>query len=183
MLEVQANGFGPCVLSYGGDTFNTSVYLRRCSSPAAIEVSYATGLGLDPLSQQLTQAWSALGLNLNAIQSIDGKLPGMYLIETDDKGERSFHFWRESSAARAYFHASETVLEKTRTLTTAFTSAVFHWPFWTTPLESDCSACCNKCVRQDAVWSSTTTSDLSFGPACIWPSRFTSKLWPFAIPP
>ncbi len=112
MLEVQANGFGPCVLSYGGDTFNTSVYLRRCSSPAAIEVSYATGLGLDPLSKQLKQAWTALGLNLNAIQAIDGKLPGMYLIETDEKGERSFHFWRESSAARAYFQAPETVLEK-----------------------------------------------------------------------
>ena len=99
MLEVQANGFGPCVLSYGGDTFNTSVYLRRCASRQAIEVSYATGLGVDPLSLQLKQAWNGLGLNLSAIQSIDGKLPGMYLIETDDKGERSFHFWRESSAA------------------------------------------------------------------------------------
>ena len=112
MLEVQANGFGPCVLSYGGDTFNTSVYLRRCASRQAIEVSYATGLGFDPLSQQLKQAWTALGLNLSAIQFIDGKLPGMYLIETDDKGERSFHFWRESSAARAYFQAAETALEK-----------------------------------------------------------------------
>ena len=112
MLEVQANGFGPCVLSYGGDTFNTSVYLRRCASPETIGVSYATGLGIDPLSQQLKQTWATLGLNLNAIQSIDGKLPGMYLIETDDKGERSFHFWRENSAARAYFQASETSLEK-----------------------------------------------------------------------
>ena len=112
MLEVQANGFGPSVLSYGGDTFNTSVYLRRCASSKAIEVSYATGLGVDPLSQQLKTAWKNLGLNLHAIQSIDGKLPGMYLIETDDKGERSFHFWRESSAARAYFQAPETDLEK-----------------------------------------------------------------------
>ncbi len=112
MLEVQANGFGPSVLSFGGDTFNTSVYLRRCASSKAIEVSYATGLGVDSLSQQLKQAWTALGLNLNAIQSIEGKLPGMYLIETDDKGERSFHFWRESSAARAYFQATETALEK-----------------------------------------------------------------------
>ena len=112
MLEVQANGFGPCVLSYGGDTFNTSVYLRRCASRQAIEVSYATGLGVDPLSLQLKQAWNGFGLNLSAIQSIDGKLPGMYLIETDDKGERSFHFWRESSAARAYFQAAETALEK-----------------------------------------------------------------------
>ena len=112
MLEVQANGFGPNVLSYDGDTFNTAVYLRRCASSKAIEVSYATGLGVDPLSQQLKTAWKNLGLNLHAIQSIDGKLPGMYLIETDDKGERSFHFWRESSAARAYFQAPETDLEK-----------------------------------------------------------------------
>jgi hypothetical protein len=36
MLEVQANGFGPSVLSYGGDTFNTAVYLRRCAAPANI---------------------------------------------------------------------------------------------------------------------------------------------------
>lgn len=113
MLEVQANGFGPCVLSYGGDTFNTSVYLRRCASTQTIEVSYATGLGIDPLSQQLKQAWETMGLNLSAIQLIEGKLPGMYLIETDDQGERSFHFWRESSAARAYFQATEeTALEK-----------------------------------------------------------------------
>ncbi|MEN9995703.1 MAG: 2-dehydro-3-deoxygluconokinase [Pseudomonadota bacterium] len=112
MLEVQANGFGPSVLSYGGDTFNTAVYLRRCASSKDIEVSYATGLGVDPLSQQLKTAWKNLGLNLHAIQSIDGKLPGMYLIETDDKGERSFHFWRESSAARAYFQAPETDLER-----------------------------------------------------------------------
>ena len=113
MLEVQANGFGPCVLSYGGDTFNTSVYLRRCASTQTIEVSYATGLGIDPLSQQLKQAWETMGLNLSAVQLIEGKLPGMYLIETDDQGERSFHFWRESSAARAYFQTTEeTTLEK-----------------------------------------------------------------------
>jgi len=142
MLEVQANGFGPCVLSYGGDTFNTSVYLRRCASSKAIEVSYATGLGVDPLSQQLQQAWAAMGLNLNAIQSIDGKLPGMYLIETDDQGERSFHFWRESSAARAYFQEPETALEKTRSTMTAFTSVASRWPFWTMLLASGFSACC-----------------------------------------
>jgi 2-dehydro-3-deoxygluconokinase len=113
MLEVQANGFGPAVLSYGGDTFNTAVYLRRCSLPADIEVSYATGLGTDQLSQSLHKEWAQLGLNLSAVEFIEGRLPGMYLIETDSKGERTFHFWRETSAARAYFHASVTALEKT----------------------------------------------------------------------
>lgn len=112
MLEVQANGFGPSVLSYGGDTFNTAVYLRRCAASSQIEVSYATGLGTDHLSQTLRKEWEALGLNLNAMEYIEGKLPGMYLIETDLKGERTFHFWRENSAARAYFQSSVTALEK-----------------------------------------------------------------------
>jgi 2-dehydro-3-deoxygluconokinase len=95
MLEVQANGFGPSVLSYGGDTFNTAVYLRRCSSPDKIEVSYTSGLGTDHLSQILRNEWEKLGLNLSTVEYIEGRLPGMYLIETDSNGERTFHFWRE----------------------------------------------------------------------------------------
>ena len=112
MLEVQANGFGPAVFSYGGDTFNTAVYLRRCSSPAEIDVSYATGLGTDQLSQSLFKEWQGLGLKLDEVEYIEGRLPGLYLIETDNHGERTFHFWRENSAARAYFQAPQTALEK-----------------------------------------------------------------------
>lgn len=112
MLEVQANGFGPAVFSYGGDTFNTAVYLRRCSSPAEIVVSYATGLGTDQLSQSLFKEWQGLGLKLDQVEYIEGRFPGLYLIETDSHGERSFHFWRENSAARAYFYAPQTALEK-----------------------------------------------------------------------
>ena len=112
MLEVQANGFGPAVFAYGGDTFNTSVYLRRCANPSEIEVSYATGLGTDQLSQSLQKEWQALGLRLDEVEYIEGRLPGMYLIETDRHGERTFHFWRENSAARAYFQAAQTTLEK-----------------------------------------------------------------------
>jgi 2-dehydro-3-deoxygluconokinase len=111
MLEVQANGFGPAVLSYGGDTFNTAVYLRRCSAVQDIQVGYATGLGDDPLSDKLMQEWTALGLDLHHTQKIAGKLPGMYLIETDDSGERRFHFWRENSAARSYFDTDLSPIE------------------------------------------------------------------------
>lgn len=112
MLEVQANGFGPAALSYGGDTFNTAIYLRRCSQPQAIEVAYATGLGVDPLSEKLMSEWQGQGLELSCVRQIEGKLPGMYLIETDEQGERYFHFWRENSAARNYFEALLTPLEQ-----------------------------------------------------------------------
>lgn len=112
MLEVQANSFGSAVLAYGGDTFNTAVYLRRCSEPKTLQVGYATGVGNDPLSDKLLNEWSALGLDLSCTQKIEGKLPGMYLIETDDSGERRFHFWRDNSAARFYFDEQTTPLEK-----------------------------------------------------------------------
>ena len=111
MMEVQANSFGPAVLAYGGDTFNTAVYLRRCSQAQAIDVGYATGVGQDPLSEKLLNEWAGLGLNLTCTQKIAGKLPGLYLIETDDSGERRFHFWRDNSAARYYFNADVTPLE------------------------------------------------------------------------
>jgi 2-dehydro-3-deoxygluconokinase len=46
------------------------------------------------------------------VEYIEDRLPGMYLIQTDSHGERTFHFWRENSAARAYFQSAETALEK-----------------------------------------------------------------------
>ncbi len=112
MLEVQANGFGPAAFSYGGDTFNTATYLRRCSKPEDLQVGYATGLGQDPLSQKLMHQWATQGLDLSCVQKMEGKLPGMYLIETDGTGERRFHFWRENSAARDYFKVLITPLEQ-----------------------------------------------------------------------
>lgn len=103
MLEVQAQGFGAAQFAYGGDTFNTAVYLRRCAADHQIEVHYATAVGDDTLSEALMQAWAAEGLRLDAVQRLPGYLPGLYLIETDPDGERRFHFWRQQSAARRYF--------------------------------------------------------------------------------
>ena len=111
MLELQGQAFGTLTQAYGGDTFNTAVYLARCGRAAGIEVSYATAVGDDPLSQGLLQRWQAQGLDLSLVRRIPGKLPGMYMIELDERGERSFHFWRDSSAARLYFEAAQTPLE------------------------------------------------------------------------
>ena len=37
-----------------------------------------------------------------------GKLPGIYLIGTDDKGERRFFHWRETAAVRSLLDLPET---------------------------------------------------------------------------
>jgi hypothetical protein len=37
------------------------------------------------------------------VRRLPGRLPGLYLIEVDERGERRFSYWRDQAAARAYF--------------------------------------------------------------------------------
>ena len=39
---------------------------------------------------------------------LPGKLPGLYMIQTDDKGERRFFHWRDSAAARSLMDLPQT---------------------------------------------------------------------------
>jgi 2-dehydro-3-deoxygluconokinase len=107
MLELQGQAFGAMRQTYGGDTLNTAVYLARCGRAQGLQVDYATALGDDPLSSGLLQRWAAEGLGTGLVRRLPGRLPGLYLIEVDDGGERRFSYWRDQSAARAYFDADE----------------------------------------------------------------------------
>ena len=57
MLELHGTAFGAMQQSYGGDTFNTAVYLARCGGES-LAVHYATALGDDSLSQELLRRWA-----------------------------------------------------------------------------------------------------------------------------
>lgn len=113
MIELQGQAFGAMQQTFGGDTLNTAVYLARCGCRHGIEVSYATAVGDDSLSSGMLQRWQAEGLGLGFVRRIAGRMPGLYLIEVDPGGERRFSYWREQSAARAYFdtEAGATPLE------------------------------------------------------------------------
>ncbi|WP_295957106.1 sugar kinase [Rhodoferax sp.] len=110
MLELQGEAFGSMQQGFGGDTLNTAVYLARCS--ADLQVGYATALGDDSLSSGLLARWQAEGLDVSLVQRLPGRMPGLYLIEVDAQGERSFSYWRDHSAAKAYFDMPETPLEQ-----------------------------------------------------------------------
>jgi len=110
MIELQGQAFGTLTQGFGGDTLNTAVYLARCGG-AAFEVHYATALGDDGLSQGMVERWQAEGLRTDLVQRLPGRVPGLYMIELDDSGERRFVYWRDSAAARAYFDAPVTPLE------------------------------------------------------------------------
>lgn len=111
MIELQGEAFGTLRQTYGGDTFNTAVYLARCGAAAGLEVFYATALGDDDLSERLLERWAADGLRLDLVRRVAGRMPGLYQIETDERGERRFWYWRDTSAARACFDVPTTPLE------------------------------------------------------------------------
>jgi 2-dehydro-3-deoxygluconokinase len=99
MIEMTRGNDGRFGTACGGDTFNTAVYLAR----AGIEVAYATALGDDPYSDGIVSMAAAEGINTDLILRVPGRLPGLYMIETDPKGERRFRYWRGEAPARELF--------------------------------------------------------------------------------
>ena len=97
MIELRQAERGLYSRGYGGDTLNTAVYLARLG----VAVDYMTALGDDSLSDEMVAAWSAEGVGTSRVARLPGKLPGIYLIRTDEKGERRFFHWRDSAAARS----------------------------------------------------------------------------------
>jgi 2-dehydro-3-deoxygluconokinase len=95
MLELR-NGANGWALGFGGDTLNTALHLARFGH----DVAYATALGQDPFSEELTQAWAAEGIDTATVLTDAERRPGLYAIRTDGAGERRFFYWREHSAAR-----------------------------------------------------------------------------------
>lgn len=111
MLELSGQLFGAIQQGFGGDTLNTAIYLARCAPNNELKVSYATALGTDALSDGLLKRWEAEGIDNALVRRLPGRLPGIYQITVDTQGERSFSYWRDNSAARAYFDTEETPLE------------------------------------------------------------------------
>ena len=103
MIELKQAGDGLHSRGFGGDTLNTAVYLARLG----IAVDYITALGDDPLSDEMIVGWQAEGIGTSRVARLSGKLPGLYMIATDARGERRFYHWRESAAARSLLDLSE----------------------------------------------------------------------------
>ncbi|MBR0962745.1 sugar kinase [Bradyrhizobium diazoefficiens] len=89
---------------FGGDTLNTAVYLARLE----VKVDYFTALGDDTLSDEMVAAWTAESIGTRRVVRLPGKLPGLYMIQTDANGERQFFHWRDSAAARQLMNLPET---------------------------------------------------------------------------
>jgi 2-dehydro-3-deoxygluconokinase len=103
MIELRQAHDGLYSRGYGGDTLNTAIYLARLGA----DVDYITALGDDPMSDEMLAGWAAEGVGAKLVLQLPGRLPGIYMIQTDDRGERRFFHWRGNSAARSLMDLPE----------------------------------------------------------------------------
>jgi 2-dehydro-3-deoxygluconokinase len=104
MIEFSQNSDGAFRRGFGGDTFNTALYLARLG----IDTSYVTALGDDALSEEMLTAWRNENIKTDLVIRALGRLPGLYLIQRDDRGERTFLYWRDRAPARDFFEQVNT---------------------------------------------------------------------------
>lgn len=98
MVELRAKDESTMSQSFAGDLYNSAVYLKRCFPDVC--ASMVTAIGKDTLSKQMLSRFQSEDLETRFVFEHQTKAPGMYLIETDAVGERSFTYWRSDAAAR-----------------------------------------------------------------------------------
>ncbi|WP_330213414.1 sugar kinase [Pseudomonas sp. Z18(2022)] len=125
MIELQHRADGSLQQSFGGDTLNAAVYLRReLGEPSTVD--YVTALGDDSFSDAMCKHWAEEGLGLGMVQRLPGRLPGLYCIQTDARGERKFLYWRNEAAVRDCFTtpAAEPILAALPTYDVVYFSGI-----------------------------------------------------------
>ena len=100
MVELRPVEDGHLRRSFAGDAYNTAVYLKR--SAPDIDVAFLTATGDESLSNAMVETWRGEGISDRLVFRIPGERPALYLIETNAKGDRKFHYWRSDTPAREW---------------------------------------------------------------------------------
>jgi 2-dehydro-3-deoxygluconokinase len=107
MVELAALGEGQYRRGFAGDTFNTAWHMAQTLQGRA-SVGFATKVGQDRISDAFVAELSADGLDISVILRDPVRGMGLYMIQLDGV-ERSFHYWRDTSAARGLAADAETL--------------------------------------------------------------------------
>ena len=99
MVELSPSEDGRYNLGFAGDTFNSAWHMRKILEPEWT-VQYLTNIGDDKLSGDMLRFMQESGIGTEQVHISNGKSCGLYVICLDN-GERSFSYWRDTSAARS----------------------------------------------------------------------------------
>ncbi|MGL1956863.1 MAG: sugar kinase [Colwellia sp.] len=99
MIELSGQPFSQMLQNYGGDSMNTAIYLKTLNGNA-IDVHYVSSMGTDQLSKAVIEKWQQHNINTDFVLPNPDKHAGLYMIQNDIHGERTFQYWRNDSAAK-----------------------------------------------------------------------------------
>jgi 2-dehydro-3-deoxygluconokinase len=98
MVEFATVGENLYRRGFAGDTLNTCWHIAQLLGSHA-DVGYVTRIGTDSFSNQLVDFIAANGMDISRIARDPERAIGLYVISLAG-AERSFSYWRETSAAR-----------------------------------------------------------------------------------
>jgi 2-dehydro-3-deoxygluconokinase len=119
MVQLREEKRGLFRQGFGGDSLNTAIYLARLG----IDTSFLSALGDDEWSSEMLALWQAEKVDTSLVRRVEGRMPGLYIIQNDDAGERRFSYWRDRSPAREVFDLDD--------LTLAQSMLQFDWLYFT----------------------------------------------------
>lgn len=107
MIELSSDDKANIYHGFAGDALNTAVYLARLLPLNQHQIYFVTALGVDDLSNAMIDYFQSEGIRCDKIRRLSERQPGLYYINVDSAGERSFQYWRDQSAARYLFSGHE----------------------------------------------------------------------------
>ncbi|MFK7877104.1 MAG: sugar kinase [Paracoccaceae bacterium] len=104
MIEIVPDPNAPthAAMNVAGDVFNSAVYFKRAMGSGG-DVQFLSALGDDAFSDMIRAKVSLEDISTQHIRVVPGGQCGLYAVSTDAQGERSFAYWRSTSAARTLF--------------------------------------------------------------------------------
>ena len=93
-------------INFGGDTYNSAVYFSRLTNDKT-NTFYSTALGKDNFSKKMISRFKNENIKCDYIRTDGDNPPGLYSIEINEKGERSFSYWRDQSPSKYIFLGSK----------------------------------------------------------------------------
>ena len=122
MIELSGVEGDTARIGVAGDTFNTAVYLSR----SGIKARYVSALGDDNFSLRIFGALRAEKIGASDCVIVPDTALGLYAIDLDADGERSFTYWRSNSAAKRFFDRAESgkIIGKMKQAQTLYLSGI-----------------------------------------------------------
>lgn len=102
MLELCHSTQNLFEMKFAGDAYNVAYYFQS-ESRGKNNIEFISALGTDVYSDAMIKTWSEKGIGVSHVRNIEQRMPGLYFVETDNLGERTFHYYRSQAAARDMF--------------------------------------------------------------------------------